>query len=104
MTTPHPVQFFTLPRGGERFLDAEKNFLLHKKTLYYQGNIVQGLDVENLSIVRYRNKDEGNFLEFVTDGKSIYYSTQAINKERLRFFQGLSELDKNKIIKRFALD
>ncbi len=104
MTTPHPVQFFALPRGGERFLDTDRNFLLHKKTLYYQGNTVQGLDVDNLSIVKYKNKDDGDFLEFVTDGKSIYYSTQAINKEDLKFFHGLSEFDKNKIIKRFALD
>ena len=85
------------------FFGIEKDFLLHQAMLYFRGNKVEGLNNKKLHVVKYPNCNKAGYLEFVTDGKVIYYTDYALDKERLTYLEDLSEKDKKEITKRFLL-
>jgi hypothetical protein len=97
-------QFFALPRGKETFYGTNKDFLLYDTTLYFYGDIVNDVNTTNLSILKLPKKTGKGYIEFLTDGKSVFFSQYKLDKERINDFTDLRDEDKLKIIKQYSLE
>jgi hypothetical protein len=100
---PLPNQFFVHSRKGAKFIGCNKDYLLYKGLLYYQGYKVDGFENSHVEVLNYAAEDRKSCYDFIENTHSLYYAGLPLTMDRLGFIEDLSEKVKKDILTKYRL-